>query len=76
MTFEALDKEARHYKTPHAVQCLLDSARQNADDTLYTEKACTPEEHDGIALSSLELLLGDETDRKVTNWFKKRGVRW
>lgn len=77
MTFKALLQEAQHYKTPYEVHRLLDRALQNADDTLFDVKACTEEEHDGIALWTVGMLLScEKNDRKVEGWFKRHGVRW
>jgi hypothetical protein len=58
------------------VDYLIGSALTNADDTVYEEKAATEAEHDAIAVSSLELLLGSCSDEEVCSWFRKQGFRW
>jgi hypothetical protein len=55
---------------------LINSAEVNANDTVYTDKAATEQDWERIFWGSLEMLLGDCRDTKVTSWFKKQGVRW
>ncbi len=53
---------------------IVGSAEENANDTVYVEK--TEADWDRIFVGSLEMLLGDCRDPKVTSWFRKQGVTW
>jgi len=75
-----LDNNPKHNSYPnglsHRVGYLIDSARINADDTIYTDKAAPEAQHGKIAVSSLEMLLCSCTDEEVCAWFRKQGFRW
>lgn len=58
------------------VDYLLDSARINADDTVYLEKAAPVNEWERIALDSLRFLLSDSKDTKAQAWFRSINFVW
>ncbi len=60
----------------HRVDALVDSARANADDTIYVEKARPVEDYDAIGLASLQDLLSCSDDAEAAAWFVAQGVVW
>ena len=60
---------------PRRLDMVLDSARVNADDTVFVERACDVTGWHDIALGSIETVLAYSTDKKVLAWFAKRGVK-
>jgi hypothetical protein len=54
---------------------LLCSAEENANDTVYIERAHTEDEWNAVALSTLELLVADEPDPKVRAVFTTLGFK-
>ena len=76
-TYTSLCKDAEKIKSRklyNAVDHILDSARINADDTVYLEK------NDGdwheMALNTVESSLAYCNDKAVVAWFVRRGVRF
>jgi hypothetical protein len=55
---------------------MVDSARVNADDTVYLEKAAAESDYDMVAISTLELILSDSNDEEAKTWFKSIGFNW
>jgi hypothetical protein len=55
---------------------ILDSAYQNAHDTIYVEKAAAKDQFDAIALASLESNLCFCEDFEVCQWFAQNDVKW
>jgi hypothetical protein len=60
----------------YQISAIIDNGRINADDTVHREKAAPEGEWGSIFLSSLGVLLSDESDPKVTGWFQSHGVKW
>jgi len=80
MTFEQINSKAAKLDwsrgTGKNIHNILDSARINADDTVYTNKSTTESEWDAVACNSLELLLGECKDIRLLNWFRRIGFVW
>ena len=86
MTHTEIDRKAEILRRKYAgtssyafaqeISGLISSAEVNANDTVYADKSATEGQWNRIFWGSLEMLLGDCRDAKVTNWFKKQGVRW
>lgn len=79
MTFADLKAAAAKLGTQYntlgyRVDALLDSARVNADDTVYLEKAAPESDYDRIALDTVMMELSYCTDKAVIRWFAKRGI--
>ena len=80
ITFEALAREIGR-KTWTRKSCLnevcdlIDSGRINADDTCFVEKSRDAADWDAVALDSVSYLLASCKDKRVINWFARRGVR-
>jgi hypothetical protein len=51
------------------VDCMLDQARINADDT-------PNEDWETVAMATLEMLLSYSDDNEVAEWFRANGVKW
>jgi hypothetical protein len=60
----------------YALNAVHDSARVNADDTIYVEKSAPQEDWGKIAISSLENLLSFCSDKAVCDWYEAHGIRW
>ena len=81
MTFEQLVQETAKFTWVRSgsfadrISYIVDSGRVNADDTVYTEKAAPASDYDRIALETVIGTLAYETDKRVINWFAKRGIR-
>lgn len=81
MTFEQIKAKAKkldmrkHDGLGHRVDEVLDSARVNADDTVYLEKEADASEWDSIAVGTLSSILADSKDKAVIRWFERQGVR-
>ena len=75
-TYDSLRKAADKMKRTRVydgVDHVLDSARINADDTVYLEKNyCDWNE---MAINSVESILSYHNDKAVIAWFVRRGVR-
>ena len=74
-TYDTLRRDADKMKRTRLydrVDHILDSARINADDTVYLEKSAY--DWNGIAVSTIECLLSDQ-DQVTVSWFARRGVR-
>lgn len=52
------------------------SAEENAQFTIYVEKAAPESEFADMCLGSLEALLCDSDDTAAAAFFKSQGVRW
>jgi hypothetical protein len=52
------------------------AAEENANETIYVEKAATEDQLAELCFGSLECLLCDSADAAAHAWFKARGVRW
>lgn len=60
------------------VSAVLDSARVNADDTVYLEKAAPEADYNVIAIESIRSLLSDReysNDKRLVTWFAQRGIQ-
>lgn len=81
-TFKQIDDLARNLPFVRIddlawrIKCVCDSARQNAEDTIYTEKAATEDKFDEIALATLESNLCYCEDHDVCAWFAENDVKW
>ena len=78
--FNALDRAAskiRSYALRTEVQEAIESARINANDTVYTEKAATPAQWAGLFIDSLETVLCYcKPSHHAKAWFIRNGVKW
>ena len=54
----------------------IDSARINADDTVYADKTEPAEAWNRVAVSSLEVNLSCLKDEQVADWFRLIGFVW
>jgi hypothetical protein len=52
------------------------AAEENANETIYVEKAATEDQLAELCFGSLEYLLCYSDDAVAHAWFKARGVRW
>lgn len=55
---------------------VLDRARWNADDTVYTEKTVPASDWDSIALATVSEILAYGSDAEVSAWCAAQGVEW
>ena len=52
------------------------AAEENANETIFVEKAAKEDQLAELCFSSLESLLCDSDDKAAHAWFKARGMRW
>ena len=52
------------------------AAEENANETIFVEKAATEDQLAELCFSSLEGLLCYSKDEAAHAWFRARGVRW
>lgn len=64
------------YRLWDGIDAVLDSARVNADDTIYTEKSLPEGEWDTVAMGTVESVLCDTECPKVRAWFTAQGVKF
>jgi len=80
MTFAALKALAAKLDTRkyqglgQRVAVILDSANDNAFDTVHVEKAATATDLDAIALGTLSSILAYSTDKAAVAWFTRHGI--
>lgn len=58
------------------VRNMVDSAAENANETIYVDKAATSEEFDELALRTLESNLCYCSDFEVCRWFAENDVKY
>jgi hypothetical protein len=75
LLFEDLERRANEESTPdfQLFQITM-GARENADTTVFEEKALPEGEHTACMWGSLRCLLCDEENEAVRQWFMDRGV--
>lgn len=80
MTHRELETEMMAQMDPNnavwrGVSAILDSARVNADDTVYVERVAGAD-WETIAMATISDVLSYCSDAAVCDWFASRGVRW
>jgi hypothetical protein len=82
-TYDNLRKAAAALGSPlvagspaEEVDALIDSARVNADDTVYVEHAAPESAWDAIFAGSLASLLAYGTSAAAKDFFRANGVIW
>jgi hypothetical protein len=76
MTFKEIERDAGKAKNG-AIYEIVASARTNADDTVWTDKAAPICLWEHIALASIsDHLASGNYPKAVTGWFERRGIRF
>ena len=70
----ALNRNAGPQALGHRVDAILDSARVNADATIYVEKAQPEAAWNSIAVGSIRDILSYSSDARAQRWFLGIGV--
>ena len=79
-TFAQIEKIAaalpygKHEDIAYRVREMIASAVDNANETIFVEKAAPEADFDAVAIASLESNLCFCDDEKVAEWFIKNGV--
>jgi hypothetical protein len=58
----------------YRIKYMIDCAELNAHETIYVDKAATPDQFDALALATLESNLCYCGDHDVCEWFAKNDV--